>query len=173
MGVLLGDKGRFAVEVGEWTDSLRRVDLWVADHWLTCDDNAAYVEQFRPAVRDTALQVRSGHGWPLPFAGLSPAATHRRFVAATGNDTEDELLRERFWIFDGWGPTTDNLLAYLFRDGDQLVITVQFWRDEHLRNHPEHAGTVFAVEIEAAEFAGILEDLVIVLDPGKRPPAIK
>jgi hypothetical protein len=164
MAVLLGDKRRFAVEVGDWDGpALRRVDLWAADQWLTCDDNAAFVPQFRHSVKGTAVRVCAGHGSPLPFAGLSPAATHRRFVAATGND--DELLREQFWIFH-WGPTTDNLLAFHFRDGDELVLTFQFWREEHLLKHPGHAGAVFVVEIQAAEFAGILEDLIANLDRG-------
>jgi hypothetical protein len=167
VAVFLGDKRRFAVEVGDWVDpALRRVNLWAADQWLTCDDNLAYVKQFRRAVEDTAIWARSGHGSPLPFANLSPATTHRRLVAGTGNDEEDYELRMQFQIFDGWGPTTDNLLAFLFHDRDHLVITLQFWREEHLLKHPEHAETVFAVEIQAAEFAGILKDLAAVLDHG-------
>lgn len=170
MAVLLGDKHRFAVEVGDWVDpALRRVDLWAADQWLTCDDNLAYVKQFRHAVTGTAVWVRSGHGSPLPFEGLSPAATHRRLSAGIGDYEEDH---EQFWIFNRWGPTTDNVQAFLFRDGDHLVITLQFWRERHLAKHPEHAGTVFAVEIQAAQFAGILEDLVAVLDHGEGLPVI-
>jgi hypothetical protein len=169
VAVLLGDKHRFAVEIGDWDGpALRRVDLWAADQWLTCDDNAAFVKQFGHAVQDTAAWVRAGRGSPLPFPGLSPVATHRRFIAATGND--DEELREQFWIFDRWGPTTDNFLTYLFRDGDALVLTFQFWREKHLLKHPEHAGAVFAAEIQAAEFAGILEDLLAVLDRGQGMP---
>ncbi|MFI6082566.1 hypothetical protein ACIBBB_16580 [Streptomyces sp. NPDC051217] len=52
MTVLLGDKDRFAAEVGEWDHALRRVDLWAAGQWLTCDDNMAFVKQFRLAVFD-------------------------------------------------------------------------------------------------------------------------
>jgi hypothetical protein len=164
----LGDKHRFAVEVGGWdSPELRRVDLWAADQWLTCDDNVAYVPQFRGAVRETAVWVRSGH---VPFVGLSPSVTHRRLVAVTVDDEEEYELRRQFQIFDRWGPTTDNLLTFLFRDGDHLVITLQFWRERYLLERPEHVGTVFAVEIQAAEFAGILEDLVAILDHGRACP---
>ncbi|CRK58374.1 hypothetical protein [Alloactinosynnema sp. L-07] len=160
MSTLLGDKRRFAAEVGEWVGGLRRVDLWAADQWLTCDDNAAYVPRFRHAVRQTAAEVSAGYGKPQPFADLSPAAAHRRLAAATTE--EEELFRERFWIFH-WGPTTDNLRTFVFRDGDELVLTFQFWREAHLREHPEHAEAVFAVAIPAAEFVGILDGLVACL----------
>ncbi|MFI1235654.1 hypothetical protein [Nocardia salmonicida] len=157
MAVHLGEKNRFAVEVGVQASGLRRVDLWAADQWLTCDDNMVFVEQFRRSVKETAVSVRSGHVPPLPFAGLSPVATHRRFGTATGDDPICEL-REQFW-FLRWGPTTDNLQTFVFRDGDHLVITLQFWREAHLLNHPEHVGRVFEVKIEPAEFTGILESL--------------
>ncbi len=153
----MGEKNRFAVEVGDWASGLRRVDLWAADQWLTCDDNMAFVEQFRRSVEETAVSVRSGHVPPLPFAGLSPVATHQRFKTATDDDPICEL-REQFWFLH-WGPTTDNLVTYVFRDGDHLVITLQFWREAHLLDHPEHVGRVFEVKIEPAEFAGILESL--------------
>ena len=38
----------------------------------------------------------------------------------------------------------------------RLVITVEFWREEHLRCHPERAGTVFAAKIITEELAGVL-----------------
>lgn len=159
MAVLLGDKNRFAVEIGDWVSpALRRVDLWAADQWLTCDDNLALVKQFRLAVEKTAVSVRSGHVSPLPFAGLTPVATHRRFITMTGDDEENCELYEQFWAFH-WGPTTDNLQAFVFRDGDHLVFTWQFWREAHLLSYPVHVGGVFEVKIEAAEFAGILESL--------------
>ncbi|MEV0542687.1 hypothetical protein [Nocardia salmonicida] len=157
MVVRLGEKNRFAVEVGVRASGLRRVDLWAADQWLTCDDNMVFVEQFRRSVKETAVSVRSGQVPPLPFAGLSPVATHRRFGTATDDDPMCEL-REQFW-FLRWGPTTDNLQTFVFRDGDQLVFTLQFWREAHLLDHPEHVGRVFEVKIEPAEFAGILESL--------------
>ncbi|MEU4323327.1 hypothetical protein AB0F85_31985 [Nocardia fluminea] len=156
MAVRLGEKNRFAVEIGDWASGLRRVDLWAADQWLTCDDNMVFVEPFRRSVKETVVSVRSGHVPPLPFSGLSPVATHRRFNTAT-DDTICEL-REQFWFLH-WGPTTDNLQTFVFRDGDHLVFTLQFWRGAHLLNHPEHVGRVFEVKIEPAEFAGILESL--------------
>lgn len=164
---MLGDKLKFAAEVGNWdSPELCRIDLWAASQWLTCDDNTAFVPQFRIAVSDTAAWVRSGQGSPPPFAGLSLVATHQRLLAGFAIDPEeDDGLREEFWILQ-WGPTTDNISALGFREGTRLAITFQFWRDEHLVKHPEHAGTVFVVEMEAAEFAATLDDLTAVLDRG-------
>ena len=129
MALLLGDKRTFAADVGDsdGTD-LRRVDLWAAGQWLTCDDNAVYVPQFRLSVAGTV-------------DGL--------------NDSEHHALN--------WGPTTDNVLAYLYRNGDETAITAQFWREDHLRAHPEHAGVVFTADIPTDELIDILESLVAAL----------
>ena len=166
MTILLGEKHSFAAEVGGWDHALRRVDLWAAGQWLTCDDNMVFVSQFRLAVLDTAASLRSGQGSPSPFPGLSPEATHRRLMLRAGKDEETEAeydLRSRFRVLQ-WGPTTDNVTIHLFRDGSRLVITHQFRRKESRLGHPEHAGEVFAFGIPAAEFVDILERLAAVLD---------
>lgn len=155
MAIVLGDKRGFGVEIGEWVDPLlRRVDLWAADQWLTCDDNLAFVMQFRMSVAATARWMRSGGGLPVPFADLSPIAAHRRLLGEH-RDREENYERYRFLT---WGPTTDNLLACLFREKDRLAITFEFWREEHLLEHPEHRGTVFAAELRTGEFLAILEE---------------
>ncbi|MEU2079345.1 hypothetical protein [Streptomyces sp. NPDC013489] len=170
MSVVLGDRFRFAAEVGE-PGPLCRVDLWAAGRWLTCDDNMAYVPAFRRAVLDTCAWLRSGEGSPLPFPGLSAEATHRRLLARAMDDAEPgvepEADPEQHGQFQAllWGPTTDNVIAHLFREKDHLVIMLEFWREEHLRNHPEDAGAVFVVEIQAQEFVGILEGIVAALSP--------
>ncbi|WP_438318651.1 hypothetical protein ACSHWO_34560 [Streptomyces sp. HUAS TT3] len=152
MNVVLGKKLRFAAEVGE-PGPLCRVALWAAGKWLTCDDNMAYVPQFRRDVLDAAARLRSGDGFPLPFAGLSAEATHRRLMqdAGDGESDGDHQLHGRFRALL-WGPTTDNVTACLFREGDRLVLTFEFWREEHLLSHPEDAGAVFVAEIAAEEF---------------------
>ncbi|MEV7558630.1 hypothetical protein [Streptomyces sp. NPDC089795] len=169
MNVVLGDKSRFAAEIGE-SGPLRRVDLWAAGKWLTCDDNMAYVPQFRRDVLNAVAWLRSGEGAPLPYAGLSAEATHRRFGRHAGNDDgseADSRLSGRFRSLL-WGPTTDNVTAYLFREEDHLVITLEFWREEHLAGHPEDAGAVFVAEIPVEEFVGILEGIAAELDAGRR-----
>ncbi len=165
MNVVLGDKLRFAAEVGE-PGPLCRVDLWLAGKWLTCDDNMAYVPQFRRDVIDAAVWLRSGEGSPLPFAGLSAEATHRRLLQRERDDNEFDAeyqLHGRFRVLF-WGPTTDNVTAYLFREEDHLVITLEFWREEHLLSHPQDANAVFVVEIPVEEFIGILKGIAAALD---------
>ncbi|NRQ33583.1 hypothetical protein HII36_17255 [Nonomuraea sp. NN258] len=160
MAGLLGDKRRFAVEVGPWDGSaMRRVDLWIADQWVTCEDNMVFVPQFRHCVARTV----AAEGQAPPFAGLSPAAVHRRLLAGIG-DGEQECERFGFFHRWGWGPTTDNVTSFLWRDGGHLVITLEFWREGHLLTHPEHAGTVFVAELPVAEFVGILEETVTLLE---------
>ncbi|MFD7030077.1 hypothetical protein ACFWAR_18740 [Streptomyces sp. NPDC059917] len=166
MNVLLGDKSRFAAEVGE-PGPLCRVDLWAAGKWLTCDDNVAYVPQFRRDVLAAAAWLRSGEGSPLPFPDASAEATHRRLVEHSAADDEPgadcRLGPYRVLL---WGPTTDNVTAFLFHEGDRLVITLEFWREEHLLNHPEDAGEVFVVEVPAEEFVQILDGIAAALGAG-------
>ncbi|MEV4454775.1 hypothetical protein [Microbispora sp. NPDC049633] len=165
MAVFLGDKHRFGVEIGEWVNPLlRRVDLWAADQWLTCDDNLAFAMQFRLSVTGTANWLRSGPAPHPPFSGLSPVAAHRRLVGQSADFEEEHRRHEIFH----WGPTTDNLRSFLFRNSkreDELVITFDFWREEHLLEHPEHAGRVFAAELRTKEFIGILDELAEVVGP--------
>ncbi|MEU6845626.1 hypothetical protein ABZ930_27500 [Streptomyces sp. NPDC046716] len=165
VAVLLGDKNGFAAEVGEWDGALGQVGLWAAGKWLTCDDNSSFASQFRRDVLDTADWLRSGQSSPLPFEALPPEATHRRLMHRAGADDETEAeyaFRSQFRVLN-WGPTTDNVTAHLFRDADRLVLTTQFWREEHLIKHPEDAGEVFVAEIPTVEFVGILDDLLVVL----------
>lgn len=165
---ILGDKHKFATEVGEWDHELCRVDIWAAGIWLTCDDNMAFGRQFRRHVLDTAEWLRTGTASVLPFDDPSPQAAHRRLMLRAGADDESEAefeLRSRFRILD-WGPTTDNVTAHHFRDQDSSLVTLQFWRNAHLLRHPEHAGEVFLAKIPTAVFVGILHDLVAVLDNG-------
>lgn len=140
---------------------MRRVDLWAAGQWLTCDDNTVYVPQFRHHVGLTLDRLPPA---AVPFPGLSAAAAHRRLLA------EDNELLSEFWFLDGWGPTTDNVISFAFRNGDGLVLTAQFWREDHLREHPEHAGMVFTAEIQVEVLTGILQDLVAALSTGERRP---
>src|SRR5882724_6833827 len=71
------------------------------------------------------------------------------------------------------GPTTDNVLAHLFREGNHLVITVEFCREEHLRRHPQHLGAIFLAEIEAEELAGILQSALDALSSDPTRPKLK
>jgi len=156
--MLFGNKQRFAVEVGEFrkqTATLRRVDIWAANRWWTCDDNLVYIPQFRTDVRDTLSWLRSATDLSLPFPGLSPAETHRRLLAA------DDGQREQFW-FPMWGPTTDNITAHLFRLGESVIIPFEFWRPAH--PFPDELGKIFVSELPEAEFLRVLEEMQEVLD---------
>lgn len=165
MNVVVGDKVRFAAEIGG-PGPLCRVDLWAAERWLTCDDNTVYVPQFRRDVLHTAARLRLGEGLPVPFAGYSAESAHRRLVrrAEDSASATDDQSRDGFQALL-WGPTTDNVITCLFRESDHVVITLEFWREDHLVNHPEDAGAVLVVEIPAEEFIALLESIAAAL-PG-------
>ncbi|RMI42445.1 hypothetical protein EBO15_19640 [Actinomadura harenae] len=94
----LGDEDTLAVEVGEWAGpELRRVDLWAAGQWLTCDDNLVYVKQFRRAVAGTADWVRSGRAEPSPFPETSAAATQSVKVVSAVRWAGDRPFAVTVW----------------------------------------------------------------------------
>lgn len=155
---LFGKKSRFAAEVGDsrlGSPLLRRVDLWAGGRWLTCDDNTAFVPQFRADVQRTLEWLRSEPDLSPPFSGMPLDEAHRRLSAST------EREGARFW-FPDWGPTTDNLIGYLFREGDHFLMTFEFWRQEHAV--VDERGKVFVAAIPAQEFLGVLEGTLAALE---------
>lgn len=155
--MLFGDKSRFAAEVGEFSESsnqLRRVDLWAAGRWWTCDDNMVFVPQFSASVQDSLTWLGSGCDLLWPHLGLDAIENHQRLLSV------DDGSREQFW-FPLWGPTTDNVTAHVFRDGDRLVIPFEFWRPTHPR--PEELGSVFVAELPEVEIVDVLTQMLAVL----------
>lgn len=152
-----GDRPTFALEVGENVSAnLRTVDLWAGGMRLTSDDNVVYLPSFRRMVRESAARVRRREVPLRPFPGLSPAQIFRLLQA------DETDLREQFW-FLRWGETVDNVSAYAFLDGDDLVIGFTFWRE----THPDR-GEVFVVRMSADAFAASCEQAADLLDAGVR-----
>jgi hypothetical protein len=168
LAALFGDKQRFAAEVGEFlrdSDQMRRVDLWAAGRWLTCDDNTVFIPQFCMSVSDTLNWLRSGCDLSLPYPGVSPVQTHRRLLVL------DDGSREQFW-FPRWGPTTDNVVGHVVREGEWLMITLEFWRETHQPSHERRQA--FVAEIPESEFVGVLEQMLAALGCGCRSrPALQ
>ncbi|QEL16987.1 hypothetical protein [Limnoglobus roseus] len=159
MALLFGDKQCFAAEVGEFwqrSQQLRRVDLWAADRWWTCDDNIVFVPQFCLSVCDSLAWLRSGSDLSQPFPEADAAESHRRLLAV------DDGSREKFW-FPQWGPTTDNITAHVFRAGDWLTIPFEYWRTRHHR--PDEMGRVFVAEMPQIELIEVLEQMLDALGP--------
>lgn len=160
MPILVGDKRRFAAEVGEPLGELHRVDLWAAGHRLTCDDNAAFVPHFCMCVRATLARLRSGPNLSPPDPGLSIEEAHRRLLEVGCGSSEP-------FRFPSWGPTTDNVRGHLLQTGKSLSLALEFWREEH--RPAEERGVVFVAEIPEAELIDVLERLIAALDCDDRP----
>lgn len=157
-----GERERFAVEVGAVvgggpTTGLREVDLWAAGRELCCDDNAAFVPQFCFSVEATVAWLLSDKDRSLPYPELSPEENHRRLSAGEYESCSP-------YRFLDWGPTTDNLLALLFRRGPVAIVTVEFWRQTHPR--PDELGQVFVAELPERDLLRSLHQAVCVLRSG-------
>lgn len=146
----------FAVEIGGYYNPvLRLVDLWAAGHRLTTVDNAAYVPFFARCMLGTADYLRSGRVPGAPFPGTPADQTHRQLHADDESD-----FREQFWIMH-WGETVDNFAKYAWAEGENLVLTFQFYGDDE----------IFTVRMPAAELAATLDAAANLLISEHRAPS--
>jgi hypothetical protein len=132
----------------------RRVDVWAADRWLTCDDNNVYVPHLagclQRAVGSLLCDPRNRRGRPYP--ALSVEENYRRLLADAETDNT-EFLAHRFM---DWGPTADNVGMFLFREEGTAYLPFSFWRPDH--HDPSERGKVFVAELPEWELARVLHD---------------
>lgn len=158
-----GSKSRFAAELGSPEEShtgLRRIDLWAANQWLTCNDNQAYLPSFTHYLGRTIEWLRTVGHLPAPLDTLPMIDAHR--LLAESCDVESHGDVGEHHIFPQLTEITDNVLGYLFRKGSSLVFTFEFWRETH--PHPEDVGKVFAVELSESELLSVFEGLLKALN---------
>src|SRR5262245_60462037 len=111
-----GSPTRFAITVGELLHDggSRRVAVWAAGCWLTCDDNSVYVPHLAGCLHHavayflTDAERRRGR----PYPELSVTDNYRRLKSEAESDNS-EYLRYHFM---NWGPTADNVGMLLFRE---------------------------------------------------------
>jgi hypothetical protein len=155
-GRWFGDESRFAIEVGESCDDtgvLRRVDVWAAGIWLTCDDNIVNVPHFVGCLThavDGLLVDPTYRRLVRPYPELSVEDNSRRLRAEAEEDNTDLLA----YLFMDWGPTADNVTMLLFREGGTAYLPFAFWRPEH--HKPSQLGQVFVATLPERELALVL-----------------
>ena len=151
-----GDRSRFAIEVGDFygdIDSARRVDVWAAGVWLTCDDNNASVPFFAGRLQcavGSLLVDPTYRRLGMPYPELPVAENFRRLRAE--DDNTDYLA----YLFMDWGPTADNVSMLLFREGGTAYLPFAFHRPDH--HDPSGLGRVFVAELPERELARVLHD---------------
>ncbi len=159
MTTIFGRRNEFAIEIGalvDGSDTLRKVDVWAGNRWLTCDDNAAYLSQFVHSVwRElNKLMERPRKVWGTrPFPHCTYAENHRLLLDIPEEIERDDSRRFEYFFMD-WGPTTDNLAMFLFREDGIANITFEFWRENH--HNPEEKGVVFVVSMPENELKELL-----------------
>ncbi len=152
-----GKRRRFAITVGEALSDngrSRRVDVWAAGRWLTCDDNNVYVPFFAGCLQHAVGCLLSDpqHRRGRPHPEQSVADNYRRLRADAEADNAEYLS----YRFMHWGPTADNVSMLLFREGGTAYLPFSFWRPDH--HVPAELGQVFVAELPEWELAGVLHD---------------
>jgi hypothetical protein len=148
---------RFAITVGEVVSEdggSRRVDVWAADRWLTCDDDQVYVLYFAGRLQQAARDLMTDPGCRRgrPYPDLSVEDNYRRLLA----DAETDNTEYRSYRFMDWGPTADNVGMLLFREGGAAYLPFSFLRPDH--HAPSERGKVFVAELPEWELALVLHD---------------
>lgn len=173
--ITIGDKNKFAFEIAEQPlgnlssdaeiyNQLRQVDIYIAGRSVCCDDNQVFVSQFVNSIWHTAEFLKKKLDYYSEkdfFFGKSIEEAHKLIRQLRNLDLE---MLNRFWVADllHWGPTTDNIICFLFPIHGKLYLTFEFWRDTHQPS--EEIGQVFGVEITPYEIIRICETAIEVLD---------
>lgn len=156
-----GERERFAFEIGPPdcegpTTGTRRVDVYAAGRWLTCDDNTVYVQQFVYSLEGSIgrlLRNPTFYKSVRPYPELSIEENFRQLlVEAEAGATGDYAYRD--YLFMDWGPTSDNVSSCLFREGETVHIAFSFWRESH--HDPSELDKVFVAELPERELLLIL-----------------
>jgi len=149
-----GDQQIFAVEIGNyWGGSrqLREVDIWAAGHRLTYYDNCAYLPSFIHAL-ECEMNWLSRDGTASDFK----LENYGGKVESLHESCNASEIWDRYRFID-YGATTDGVIAYIFRDEEQFLITFQFWWEYP---HPDERGRIFSVKIPKRDLLEILHQTV-------------
>jgi hypothetical protein len=153
-----GQLTRFAITVGEILSDnggSRRVDVWAADRWLTCEDNNVYVPHFAGCLQRAVgalLSDPTDRRLGRPYPELSAMDNYRRLRADAETDNSEHLA----YRFMDWGPTADNVGMLIFREGGTVYLPFSFWRPDH--HVPSELGQVFVAELPERELATVLHE---------------
>jgi hypothetical protein len=162
---IIGNRARFAFEIGEYRDAqLRRVDIWAGGTRLCVDDNSAYIPQFTTGL---ACEIKDSYrisDFSKYLHDLSPIEM-AAFVCSTRDEDspnygiEDDSIYPRYKFLD-LGPTTDNLISFLFRDTHTSFFVHSFWRDAWQKGLPR---TYQVVELDFEEIMSVYKAAINVL----------
>lgn len=146
---VIGDKSLFAFEIGDYcpdSPSSRSVDIWVGGHRLCLDDDSAYVSQYVTSLRDEINHDYDVSLFEDVFEGMTPEEM-AAFVCSTRekespnyNLYEDRLFPT--YQFLDLGPTTDNIMAFLFMTGSKALLVYSLWREDKAKDLPMRFSTV-------------------------------
>jgi len=129
--MILGDKKRLGFEIDPAVDgsSLRRVAIWSDGILVTVQDDMAYVPQFVESLCKSSRALRRLHDASrFPQVRAAPDAVEAvRWIEGTRDPDapQYDAYQDQAWPeyrFMDWGPTTDEVLAFLVRTGDRATL---------------------------------------------------
>lgn len=157
--MILGNENNYAFKIeNDENKNFKIVDIIAQNRYLSCDDNSVYLPQFISSVEQEIENLEKKN-----YATYEKNHEHKSVVEIHKLMMEDEN-EEMFSLhrFMSWGPTTDNITAFLFVHNNELILSYEFWREGH--EVKEEINHVFYLKVEKCELIGLLNKLLMEIE---------
>ena len=167
--MIIGNKNTFAFEIAESSNNeTRKINIIIGNTSLCVDDNSVYIPLFINNLNDSLKKIKETDflTYTSYFNGKNCEETHK-FIQSTRNedssnfDIENDGLYLTYHFMD-WGPTTDNISCFLYQNNAQLLLSYEFWREEHLNK--KGIGVDNCIAIDKQELISTISSVVVLLE---------
>lgn len=176
--MIIGQKEIFGFELPEMLDSaarLRECNIFIGGRSICCDDNMIYTIAFITSLQHELQRLIKTYNF----------LKHEMLFYGKGIEEMHALLRQHYTygaaIFDyaeldkdkdivdsiddlefmRWGPTTDNVVAFLLPVFGRIYLSYDFWRETH--QPVSEIGRVYVVEVTPYYLMKTIEEAIALL----------
>lgn len=160
--MIIGQKEIFAFDIPAMSDpeaQLRECNIFIAGKSVCCDDNMIYTIGFIAALQRELQRLMRTYNFlkhEMLFYGKGIEETHallrQHYTYGAAIFDYAELDKDKDIVdsiddleFMCWGPTTDNVVAFLLPVFGRIYLSYDFWRETH--QPVSEIGRVYAVEV--------------------------
>ena len=163
--MIVGNTNIYGFEVGDKINQiLQTVDIIIGNYYVSCDDNAVYLLEFISDIKytiqhlkDVDLTIYNKYYENKTIEEIHEFISNNWAENSPSYDIEDGKLYSLHRFMD-WGSTTDNITSLLFLYKNELILTFQFWRDDH--EPKEEINQIQYVKVDIFKIIKTLRNLV-------------
>lgn len=159
--MIIGNPKVFAFDVADRSENgLLVVNIYIGNRSVCSDDCSVFLPSYVNDIEYSlnALSKNDYEKYASYLVHKSYEGIHR-FIYSTRSEGAENYGIENdeiypLYSFMDWGPTTDNLVCFVFPHNDELILTYEFWRPEHMPS--SEIGVVESVIISRQELTAVL-----------------